>query len=268
VTLAKLKSKDCDYLSPDLISQYRIYLSFTGGPTLRQLENEYRSPMARALYCSVDLNLYSPARREKRWAVGYLGTYSDDRQPALKELLLEAAQAVPKEHFVVAGPQYPETIVWPKNVRRITHLEPALHRTFYNEQKFTLNITRSDMKRAGYSPSVRLFEAAACGTPIISDYWDGIETFFEPDKEILIARSTDDTLRFLRDISPAERARIGERARKRVMDEHTAAHRAAALQSYVMELLPKPPKSPPKESPQPRQPKIVISRKAFYESVQ
>jgi spore maturation protein CgeB len=237
VTLAKLERDECDYLSRDLIRQYQLYLSFTGGPTLDLIEDHFGSPVARPLYCSVDPRSYFPERREMKWALGYLGTYSDDRQPALQSLMLDAAAKLPNEHFIVAGAQYPKKMRWSKNVERITHLPPNKHRAFYNRQRFTLNITRQDMKKAGYSPSVRLFEAAACGTPIISDYWPGLETLLEPDKEILVSTCADDTLRFLRDISPEKRAKIAERARCRILAEHTSSHRAVELERYVTGLL-------------------------------
>src|SRR5690606_4009740 len=128
--------------------------------------------------------------------------------------------------FVVAGAQYPDTLTWPRNVTRVTHLSPAEHRAFYNAQRFTLNVTRERMVAAGYSPSVRLFEAAACGTPIISDWWEGLDRFLIPGEEIFVARSAADTLEILRSVGDAERRRIGLRARTRVLREHTAAHRA------------------------------------------
>jgi spore maturation protein CgeB len=169
--------------------------------------------------------------------LGYLGTYSPDRQPALDELLLAPAEAWKEGRFVVAGPQYPETLEWPGNVQRIVHLPPGQHRRFYCRQRFTLNITRREMIRAGFSPSVRLFEAAACATPIISDSWPGLESFFTPGEEILVARSRDDTRRYLRELPEEERIRIGERARQRVLLAHTAAHRAAELERYALDAL-------------------------------
>jgi spore maturation protein CgeB len=182
-------------------------------------------------------NPKSKIQNPKSYDLGYMGTYSDDRQPPLDLLMLEPARRWAEGRFVVAGPQYPENIAWPPNVRRVEHLPPAEHREFYNDQRFTLNITRADMVRAGYSPSVRLFEAAACGVPIISDYWHGLDAFFEFGTEILVARSPEDTLSYLRDISEEERLRIGERARQRVLQHHTSAHRAAELESYALELL-------------------------------
>ncbi|WP_187264099.1 CgeB family protein [Pontibacter beigongshangensis] len=237
VTLAKLERQDFEYLHPRLIPQYDLYLSFTGGPTLDLLEQHYGSPMARALYCSFDPMLYYPEDQEVQWDLGYLGTYSDDRQPPLEKLMLEAARQWPEGRFVVAGPQYPNTVQWPANTQHIHHLPPAAHRSFYNSQRFTQNITRADMIKAGYSPSVRLFEAAACGTPIISDYWEGLDTLFTFGQEILVAYSAADTLKFLQELQEEERKAIGERARQKVLTQHTAAHRAQELENYARELM-------------------------------
>lgn len=236
VTLAKLERGDHEYLSPQLISRYDLYLSFTGGPMLRYIERKYGSPCARVLFCSADPALYYPEPRGTEWDLGYIGTYSEDRQPALETFLLKPAQRWPEGRFAVAGPLYPPVIQWPPNVRRIDHLAPSDHRGFYNAQRWTLNITRADMVRAGYSPSVRLFEAAACGTPVISDYWDGLGTVFTIRKEILVARSTAEALRYLRQTSEEERLRIGQLARERVLARHTAAHRAQELEHAIAEV--------------------------------
>jgi spore maturation protein CgeB len=241
VTLARLESGDEEYLAAALIPRFDLYLSFTGGPTLRLLERRYGARRARVLYCSVDPDLYyRERRREIRWDLGYIGTYSADRQPALERLLIDPAARLPEARFVVAGSLFPESIEWLENVSRIEHLPPSGHRTFYNAQRFTLNLTRQDMIRAGYSPSVRLFEAAACGVPIISDCWPGLEEIFETGRDILVARDADDTLRHLRDTTEAERLRIASRARRRVMAAHTCFHRAAQLEQYAREVLDRP----------------------------
>jgi spore maturation protein CgeB len=237
VTLARLETGGTDYLQPAQIARYDLYLSFTGGPTLDRLEDKYAARMARPLYCSVDPDLYSPAPAPDgvQFDMGYLGTYSEDRQPVLDRLMLTAAERWPGGRFIVAGPQYPESIEWLPNVQRVIHLAPAEHRAFYNQLRYTLNVTRKDMVTAGYSPSVRLFEAAACGTPIVSDTWPGLDCFFTPGAEILVSRSADDTLSYLHDLTEAERHGIGRRARERVLAAHTAAHRALELESYMRE---------------------------------
>ena len=237
VTLATLATGACEYLTTELVGRYDMYLSFTGGPTLDRIEQQLGSPMARPLYCSVDERLYYVEPRPVRWHLGYMGTYSDDRQPALERLLLKVAREWKEASFIAVGPQYPESIVWPPNIKRVTHLAPRHHRAFYNEQRFTLNITRAAMIAAGWSPSVRLFEAAACGTPIITDDWNGLDSIFTRDEEILVASTTSDVLRMLQDVPEAERLAIGARARRRVLSEHTAAHRAAELEQYAYELL-------------------------------
>jgi spore maturation protein CgeB len=233
ITLETIALDECDYLSADLVSRYNVYLSFTGGPTLDLLEEEYGSPMARALYCCVDSTQYFPEWRRKKWALGYLGTFGEDRQQKLNSLLLAPATMWPAGRFVVAGPQYPTGIQWPQNVERITHLSPAKHRAFYNSQRFTLNVTRAAMVRAGYSPSVRLFEAAACGTPIISDDWPGLSTLFRSGEEIFVAKSACEVLEILQEIPEQAAREIGSRARARVLREHTSAHRAAELEAII-----------------------------------
>jgi spore maturation protein CgeB len=236
ITLAGLERGTCDYISPRLVAAYDLYLSFTGGATLRRIERRFGARKAVPLYCSVDPQVYSPERSTTKWDLGYIGTYSEDRQKWLEQLMLVPAREWKASRMVVAGAQYPEDISWPSNVERIEHLAPNLHRGFYNSQRFTLNLTREKMRQAGYSPSVRLFEAAACGTPIISDSWPGLETFFQPGKEILIARSGRDTREFLREIPEKEKAAIGTRARARILRAHTASHRAMELEAYVADL--------------------------------
>jgi spore maturation protein CgeB len=235
VTISDLKGGKCEYLSSELIPELDLYLSFTGGPILREIEQRFGAVRARLLACSVDPRLYYPERSTRRkWALGYLGTYSADRQPKLRELLIHPAEALSEKRFAVAGSLYPADLEWPANVVRIEHLPPAGHRSFYNAQAFTLNVTRQDMVAVGYSPSVRLFEAAACGTAIISDYWVGLDSFFRPGKEILLAANQEDCCRIVRDLSAEERAAISERARLRVAAEHTSAHRARELENYLL----------------------------------
>jgi spore maturation protein CgeB len=231
VTLAKLERGDFEYLSPNVIPGYDLYLSFTGGPTLRRIERQYGSPMARALYCSVDPEAYPVLQIPKKWDLTYLGTYSDDRQPALERLLIEPARQLPHLKFCVAGPQYPDSIDWPENVERIEHLPPSEHPEFYAASRYTLNVTRADMIAAGWSPSVRLFEAAACATPVISDVWDGIDSLFKADREIILARSTGEVVARL--IGGNEAGTIGKAARERILSRHTAAHRAIELEQYI-----------------------------------
>jgi spore maturation protein CgeB len=241
VTLAMLEQQRAPYLLAEMIPRYDIYLSFTGGPTLEFLERHYGSPMARTLYCAVDPELYQPVRqRQPRWQMGYMGTYCADRQRVLERLLLEPARRHRNARMVVAGAQYPAAIVWPDNVERIEHVKPAGHRNFYGKQSFTLNLTRPSMIHAGYSPSVRLFEAAACACPVISDRWEGLDQFFKIGDEILVADRAAQISEYLFDLPGEARRAIGRKARARILAAHTAAHRAAELEGYACELLARP----------------------------
>ncbi|MCU1346646.1 MAG: hypothetical protein JWL70_2912 [Acidimicrobiia bacterium] len=233
VTLAAVAEQRCEYLDEELIAGYDLYLSFTGGPTLDLLRDRYHCRQPAAFYCLVDPDAYRSRSAARRWELGYLGTYSDDRQPALERLLLEPARRRPDLRFVVAGPQYPDTIAWPDNVERIEHLAPPDHAWFYAAQRWTLNITRADMVAAGWSPSVRLFEAAACQVPVISDRWVGLDQLFAPDAEIVIADHTQDVLRVLDEANDDRRHAIAAAARRRVLSEHTAAHRVTQLEALM-----------------------------------
>lgn len=237
VTLDKLERGEAEYIDRSLVPCFDLYLSFTGGPTLEALEREFGAPRARHLPCSVDSEVYYPEDTSVRWDLGYLGTHSDDRQPKLERLLVRPARSWSDGRFIVAGPGYPADTRWPDNVERIEHLPPDRHRDFYNAQRYTLNVTRSAMVRRGWSPSVRLFEAAACGTPIITDRWDGLADYFEPGREVLVADDAREVYDILRELSDGERRALGRRARARVLREHTAAHRAASLERFAREVL-------------------------------
>jgi spore maturation protein CgeB len=188
------------------------------------------------LYGGVDPELQRPVQESADWELGYLGAYSLDRQPALNTFLIDVARRS-QGRFVIAGPGYPASLDWPANVDGLEHVPPAAHSQFFGRQRFTLNLTRREMRRAGYAPSVRLFEAAACGTAIISDVWPGLAESFEPFLEILPAANGRAVEHYLRDLPEAARLEIGERARQRVLSMHTAAHRARTLEEYVDEVL-------------------------------
>ena len=236
VTLAKLDRNDEEYLTRQQLPVFDTYFSFSGGDVLAKLERCYGARKALALYCSVDASRYRATGEDFHWDLGYLGTYSPDRQPTLERLLIEPARRLPHLCFAVAGPQYPEHIAWPSNVERIEHLPPADHASFYSRQRFTLNVTRSDMIAAGWSPSVRLFEAAACGTPIISDAWRGLDEFFTENEAIIVARRSEDVVEALTRLNSAELRALASAAQAKVMQRHTGKVRAQELVSALGEL--------------------------------
>ncbi|MDR9764230.1 glycosyltransferase [Rhizobium redzepovicii] len=236
VTLAKIDRGDEEYLALRQIPLFDAYFSFSGGEVLTRLEMRYGAQKAVTLYCSVDEGRYANTGEPYCWDLGYLGTYSPDRQPTLERLLLEPARRLPSMRFVVAGSQYPAEIDWPSNVERIEHLAPADHPSFYSRQRFTLNVTRSDMIAAGWSPSVRLFEAAACKTPVISDFWRGLDELLPDGEALIIAKGPADVVAVLRDLADADRKAIAAAARRRVLGGHTGAARGAELVRVLSEL--------------------------------
>jgi spore maturation protein CgeB len=235
ITVAALRQNGkAEYLDARQVSGFDVYFSFTGGPMLQEIKSRFGARAAVPLYCSFDPREYRRFGVNKRFAcdLSYMGTYAPDRQAKLEELLVRPAEQLPKMKFIVAGPQYPKQIHWPKNVRRIVHLNPRWHARFYSSARLTLNVTRREMVIAGYSPSVRLFEAAACGATIVSDNWPGLDSFFTAGPQILLPTDATDVIRYLT-LSDAELHRIGEAAQQRVIAEHTSQVRAAEFEAAV-----------------------------------
>lgn len=238
ITLADLRrTGQTPYLDGALIPYFAAYLSFTAGPVLAELEGEFRAQKAVAFLCSVDPEIYKPisAAAQFRSDLSYLGTFAEDRQSKLMALLNSTAECLPQQSFLVAGPQYPTDVHWSNNVSNLPHVPPAEHPAFYSSSRFTLNLTRADMVAAGYSPSVRLFEASACGACILSDNWPGLSDFLTPGEEILLPTDSAEVADILKNVSETVRLQIGARARERILSEHTAAHRAIQFERIVSE---------------------------------
>lgn len=230
ITLAKLEDGDLDYLRREQLAAFDLVLSFTGGPILKELEHRWRARMARPLYGCVDPEVHQrvAARDEYRCDLSYMGTYAADRQEKLDSLFLEPARRMTTRQFVLAGSMYPWEWQWPENVQRFEHVAPGKHPALYSSSRMTLNITRDGMARYGYCPSGRFFEAAACGTPLVTDTWEGLETFFTPAEELFTAATADDVTAAL-ESSDEELQRIASRARERTLDEHTGDRRAEQM---------------------------------------
>ncbi|HEY6251304.1 MAG TPA: glycosyltransferase, partial [Candidatus Angelobacter sp.] len=235
ITVAGLRRDgSTDYLLWRHLAELDIYFSFTGGPMLQELQSRLSGAMAVPLYCSVDPEKYydRPPSPEFQCDLSYLGTYAPDRQPKIEELLCRPAEKLAQKNFIVAGAQYPPQTAWPGNVQRIIHLNPRHHAGLYCSSRLVLNVTRRQMVMAGHSPSVRLFEAAACAATMISDNWAGLENFFVPGKEILLPQDADDVCRYLAE-TDSELQRIGRAAQERVLAAHTNVIRAREFESAV-----------------------------------
>jgi spore maturation protein CgeB len=235
VTLERIEAGHCvGYIGASGLRDFDIVLSFTGGRALLELESRLGAKRAVALYGSVDPAVHRPvmARESYRAELSYIGTYADDRQAMLNALFLEPARRLPERRFLIAGAQYPPAFAWLQNLFFVRHIAPPDHPALYSSSRLTLNVTRRAMAQSGYCPSGRLFEAAACGTPVVTDCWDGLETFFQPGEEILVATQTADVMAAL-ELSDAQLARIAGRARQRAMEEHCAARRARQLEAIL-----------------------------------
>jgi spore maturation protein CgeB len=163
-----------------------------------------------------------------------MGTYSADRQAKVDELLLEPSRRHPEKLFLLAGSLYPWNWEWPENVRRMEHVAPGDHASFYSSSRLTLNITRGEMAANGWCPSGRFFEAAACGTPLITDKWEGLDSFFNLQSELRVVASAEDVEAALS--SPdSELQSMALRARQRTLDEHAGNVRARQLLQYIEE---------------------------------
>lgn len=231
ITLERLRGGErLEAIGPEGLGGYDLVLSYTGGAALEALRTELGARQAVPLYGSVDPALHHPVppREEYRADLSYLGTYAANRQEALERLFLAPARRRPDLRFVLGGAQYPRDFGWTGNLFFVRHLPPAEHPAFYCSSALTLNVTRAPMAALGWCPSGRLFEAAACGTPVLSDDWPGLGDFFRPGEELLVARSTEEVLAAL-ERPREELARIGRRARERTLAEHTAARRAEQL---------------------------------------
>ncbi len=231
ITLAALSSgAQLPYIGARGLRDFDLVLSYTGGEALAALRSQLGARRVAPLYGHVDPELHRPAAALPHYGcdLSYLGTYSADRQEALEELLLAPARCRPACRFLIGGAQYPQDFPWAPNLYFVRHLPPQEHPAFFSSSRLTLNLTRATMARMGWCPSGRLFEAAACGAPVITDEWEGLDGFFTPGAEILLARGADDVIAAL-DLSDADLARIAGAGRERTLAQHTSERRADEL---------------------------------------
>lgn len=235
ITLDALSAgQSVGYIGPGGLADFDLVLSYTGGRAVDELQRRLGARRVATLYGSVDPQAHRrvPPQIEFTADLSYLGTYAEDRQPALEELFIKPARRLSHRRFLIGGAQYPQAFPWSDNIYFVRHVDPPLHPAFYSSCRLTVNVTRRAMKDMGYCPSGRLFEAAACGTPILSDYWEGLEQFFEPNAEIIVARNSTEAEVAI-EFSDTELAQFSNRARQRVLEEHTAEHRAREFEMIV-----------------------------------
>lgn len=235
VTLDRLqRGEPVEYVPSSGLRHFDLVLSYTGGSALTALQANLGAKAVYPFYGWVDAETHFPQgpRPEFQSDLSYLGTYAEDRQDALERLFVEPARQRPEMRFTIAGAQYPPSFPWSPNTFFVRHLPPPDHPALFASSRITLNVTRRAMAQTGFCPSGRLFEAAACRTPILSDWWPGLDEFFRPGEEILIANTTQEALDIL-DLDPAQLTAIGDRAFERTMAEHTADARARQLENIL-----------------------------------
>lgn len=235
VTLEALaRGERVPYVPEGGLGDFDLVLSYTGGAALDAMRDRLGARRVAPLYGCVDVEAHPPGTPRDGWRseLSYLGTYAADRQAAVERLFLDVAARMPEERFLLGGPMYPEAMVRPANLTVVPHVSPPDHPAFYCSSRLTLNVTRGAMASLGHCPSARLFEAAACGVPIVTDAWPGLERFFEPGDEIFVARSTEDVLDVLR--APRDlTSRAARRARERTLSENGADRRARELAALL-----------------------------------
>jgi spore maturation protein CgeB len=239
VTLEALQNGEpLTYIGPRKLVDFDLVLSFTGGAALTALAEQLGARRVVPLFGSVDPEVHHPACSLSGYQadLSYLGTYAADRQEALDQLFIQVARRLPQKRFILGGSKYPIDFPWRQNIWYVQHVAPSAHASFFCSSPLTLNITRGAMARMGYCPSGRLFEAAACGVAMLSDEWAGLDTFFEPGSEIIVARTTDDVIDAMQ-LPREELAKIAQAGRERVLRSHTAAHRARELESIFEDAL-------------------------------
>jgi len=230
VTLERLRAGETvAYLPPEGLGAFDLVLSYSGGPSLIALEQDLGARRAVPLYGCIDPVDYPLQFRQPDVALTYLGTYADDRAAAFDRLLLASARMAPDQAFVVGGPQYPHPESWPPNVEYRAHVGQPDHLEFYSRGRFTLNLTRGAMCTWGHCPSARLFEAAACGTPLLTDRWPGLTDFFTPDEDVVVVDTAADVVAALRMGKDRHRS-LRARARDRVLATCTADIRVRELE--------------------------------------
>lgn len=235
ITLARLTAgEQVDYIGPSGLAGFDLVLSYTGGRSLDELRTRLGARQVAPLYGSADPAVHRPAAADARFRadLGYLGTFAKDRNEMLHALFVEPARRLPDRRFVLAGAMYDNQFSWQPNIFFVRQLPPAEHAAFYGSTRLTLNVTRLAMARTGYCPSGRLFEATACGAAVLSDAWEGLDQFFRPGSEILLAHNTEEALAAL-DRSPEDLARIAAAGRERTLAEHTSDVRAAQLERIL-----------------------------------
>jgi spore maturation protein CgeB len=232
-TLDRIEEDSTDPFLP-LIPRYDLVLTYGGGDPVVQAYERLGARDCVPIYNALDPSTHYPVPTDPRFAadLGFLGNRLPDRETRVEEFFLAAATALPDRTFLLGGSGWGDKSL-PPNCRYVGHVYTRDHNAFNCTPTAVLNVNRESMARYGFSPPTRVFEAAGAGACLITDDWEGIELFLEPDREVIVARSGTDVAERLGRLDSAEARQIGSAAQRRILAEHTYDHRAAQVEALL-----------------------------------
>ena len=233
VTLDRVKNDPRDPFK-ELIPRYDLILTYGGGEPVVQGYKALGARECVPIYNALDPDTHHPAPAEQRFAcdLGLLANRLPDREARIEQFFLAAAEQLPECRFVLGGSGWADKVM-PRNVDYVGHVYTRDHNAFNCSARAVLNVNRDSMASYGFSPPTRIFEAAGAGACLITDAWEGIETFLTPGREVLVARDADEVVQHLLALDQAKAAEIGAAALHRVLSEHTYTHRAAQVDELI-----------------------------------
>ena len=216
------------------VPRYDLVLTYGGGEPVVRAYKEFGAQLCVPIYNALDPSTHHPVEPDSRFDadLGFLGNRLPDREARVEEFFLRAAALLPEKRFLLGGSGWGDKAM-PPSVHYVGHVYTADHNAFNCTPRAVLNVSRESMARYGFSPATRVFEAAGAGACLITDAWEGIELFLEPEREVLVAEDGADVAEHVRRLTAADAQRIGRAAYARVMAEHTYAHRAAQLEALL-----------------------------------
>jgi spore maturation protein CgeB len=239
-TLDRIEQDPSDPFRP-LIPRYDLVLTYGGGDPVVRAYQSFGARECVPIYNALDPSTHYPVERDPRFYgdLGFLGNRLPDREARVEEFFLAAATALPEKTFLLGGSGWGDKRL-PLNVRYVGHVYTRDHNAFNCTPTAVLNVNRESMARYGFSPPTRVFEAAGAGACLMTDHWEGIELFLEPDREVIVARSGAEVAERLSGLSPHEARQVGLAAQRRILAEHTYDHRAAQVEELLGAIRPTP----------------------------
>jgi spore maturation protein CgeB len=218
----------------ELVPRYDLVLTYGGGEPVVGAYQAFGARECVPVYNALDPSTHHPVPPDPRFEgdLAFLGNRLPDRESRVEEFFLRAAEAVPEARFLLGGSGWGDKPM-PGNVNYLGHVFTADHNALNCTPRAVLNVSRESMARYGFSPATRVFEATGAGACLITDRWEGIETFLEPGREVLVADDGLAVADHLRSLSPERARAIGQAALARVLAEHTYAHRAEQLEALL-----------------------------------